>query len=94
LLTGATGISAWVRRRATSTLADPSGQRGRCAANAIPGRVPSTPQPERVRRKEMTMNISDIMTREPITITPQATIAEAHLMLQHRVSGLPIPKCQ
>jgi CBS domain-containing protein len=37
------------------------------------------------------MKASDIMTRKPISVTPQETIAEAaRLMLQHRVSGLPV----
>ena len=37
------------------------------------------------------MKVRDIMTREPINVTPQATIAEAaRLMLQHRISGLPV----
>jgi CBS domain-containing protein len=37
------------------------------------------------------MKASDIMTREPVSVTPEATIVEAaRLMLQHRVSGLPV----
>jgi CBS domain-containing protein len=37
------------------------------------------------------MKASEIMTRGPISVTPEATIAEAaRLMLQHRVSGLPV----
>jgi len=37
------------------------------------------------------MKATDIMTRQPVSVTPQATIAEAaRLMLQHRISGLPV----
>jgi CBS domain-containing protein len=37
------------------------------------------------------MNVADIMTRDVITVTPQTPIAEvAQLMLQHRISGLPV----
>jgi CBS domain-containing protein len=37
------------------------------------------------------MKAADVMTREPIRITSQTTIVEAaQLMLQHRVSGLPV----
>lgn len=37
------------------------------------------------------MQVSDIMTRTVITVTPETAIAEAaQLLLQHRVSGLPV----
>lgn len=37
------------------------------------------------------MKASDVMTREPVSVTPQTTIVEAaRLMLQHRISGLPV----
>ena len=37
------------------------------------------------------MNVAEIMTQPVISVTPQTTIAEAaRLMLQHRVSGLPV----
>lgn len=37
------------------------------------------------------MNVSDIMTRAVISVTPETPIAEAaRLMLQHRISGLPV----
>ena len=37
------------------------------------------------------MKASDIMTREPMSVTAQTAIVEAaRLMLQHRVSGLPV----
>ena len=37
------------------------------------------------------MKTSDVMTREPMSVTPHTTIVEAaRLMLQHRVSGLPV----
>jgi CBS domain-containing protein len=37
------------------------------------------------------MNISEIMTRRVISVRPETTIAEAaRLMLQHRISGLPV----
>lgn len=37
------------------------------------------------------MNSADIMTQPVITVTPQTKIAEAaRLMLQHRISGLPV----
>jgi CBS-domain-containing membrane protein len=37
------------------------------------------------------MNVADIMTRPVISVTPATTIAEAaRLMLQHRISGLPV----
>jgi CBS domain-containing protein len=37
------------------------------------------------------MHAADIMTRELITVTPQTTLQEAvTLMLQHRISGLPV----
>lgn len=37
------------------------------------------------------MNVADIMTREVITIAPEASILEAaRLMMQHRISGLPV----
>jgi CBS domain-containing protein len=36
------------------------------------------------------MKASDVMTQEPMSVTPQTTILEAaRLMLQHRISGLP-----
>ena len=38
-----------------------------------------------------TLKIDKIMTRQPFTIAPEATIAEAaRAMLEHRVSGLPV----
>ena len=38
---------------------------------------------------ELTLN--RVMTRDPITISPQATIGEAaHLMLLHKIAGLPV----
>jgi CBS domain-containing protein len=37
------------------------------------------------------MQVSEIMTSAPVSVTPEATIAEAaRLMLQHRISGLPV----
>lgn len=37
------------------------------------------------------MNVAEIMTQPVISVTPQTTIAEAaRLMLQHRISGLPV----
>src|SRR5579863_5151100 len=37
------------------------------------------------------MNVADIMTRTVITVTPETPIAEvARLMVQHRISGLPV----
>lgn len=37
------------------------------------------------------MDAAEIMTRHPISVAPEATIAEAaQLMLQHRISGLPV----
>lgn len=37
------------------------------------------------------MNAEDIMTREVISIAPDATVLQgAQLMLQHRISGLPV----
>jgi CBS domain-containing protein len=39
----------------------------------------------------MAMNVTDIMTTPVITVTPDTTIAEAaRLMLEHRISGLPV----
>jgi CBS domain-containing protein len=41
------------------------------------------------------MNAGDIMTRSVVSVAPQTTIAEAaQLMLQHRVSGLPVVDAQ
>jgi acetoin utilization protein AcuB len=38
-----------------------------------------------------TLTVAKIMTANPFTITPDATIAEAaRMMLEHRVSGLPV----
>jgi CBS domain-containing protein len=40
---------------------------------------------------EAAMNASDVMTRDVITIDPGATVLQAaRLMLQHRISGLPV----
>jgi CBS-domain-containing membrane protein len=37
------------------------------------------------------MNVADVMTQKAITVTPETTIAEAaRLLLQHRISGLPV----
>jgi CBS domain-containing protein len=37
------------------------------------------------------ITLSEIMTRNPITVTPATTIQEAaRLMLQHKVAGLPV----
>ena len=37
------------------------------------------------------MKVADVMTRDVISVTPQTTIPEAaRLMLQHRISGLPV----
>ncbi len=37
------------------------------------------------------MQVSDIMTRTVVTVTPETAIAEAaQLLLQHRISGLPV----
>jgi CBS domain-containing protein len=37
------------------------------------------------------MNVADVMTRPVISVTPETTIAEtAQLLLQHRISGLPV----
>ena len=38
-----------------------------------------------------TLTIGKIMTAQPFTISPEATLAEAaRMMLEHRVSGLPV----
>jgi CBS domain-containing protein len=40
---------------------------------------------------EENMKAADVMTRQVVTVTPDATIEEAiRLMLQHRISGLPV----
>src|SRR5271155_5393268 len=37
------------------------------------------------------MNVADVMTQPVISVTPETTIAEAAgLLLQHRISGLPV----
>ncbi len=37
------------------------------------------------------MNVADVMTRTVISVTPETTIADAAgLLLQHRISGLPV----
>jgi CBS domain-containing protein len=37
------------------------------------------------------MNVADVMTQKVISVTPETTIAEtAQLLLQHRISGLPV----
>jgi len=37
------------------------------------------------------MKAAEVMTREPMSVTPQTPIVEAaRLMLQHRISGLPV----
>ena len=37
------------------------------------------------------MNVADVMTRKVISVTPETTIAEAaQLLLEHRISGLPV----
>jgi len=37
------------------------------------------------------MKAAEIMTRDPVSVTPQESIAEAaRLMLEHRISGLPV----
>jgi len=37
------------------------------------------------------MNAADVMTLDPVSVTPQTTLVEAaRLMLQHRISGLPV----
>ncbi len=37
------------------------------------------------------LNVEKIMTRDPITITPTATIREAaQIMLEHKIGGLPV----
>jgi CBS domain-containing protein len=37
------------------------------------------------------MNVGDVMTEKVITVTPETTVAEAaQLLLQHRISGLPV----
>ena len=37
------------------------------------------------------LNVEKIMTRDPITITPGATIREAaQIMLEHKIGGLPV----
>ncbi len=39
------------------------------------------------------LTIGDIMTNDPITISPDADLAEAaKLMITHRISGLPVVK--
>jgi CBS-domain-containing membrane protein len=39
----------------------------------------------------MTMNVADVMTQKVISVTPETTIAEAaRLLLEHRISGLPV----
>jgi CBS domain-containing protein len=40
---------------------------------------------------DTTMHASDVMTRDVVTIEPEATVLQAaRLMLQHRISGLPV----
>jgi CBS domain-containing protein len=42
-------------------------------------------------KKEAAMNAEDVMTRDVISIDPDATVLQAaRLMLQHRISGLPV----
>jgi len=42
-------------------------------------------------RQEIAMNVADVMTSPVISVTPTTTVAEAaQLMLQHRISGLPV----
>jgi CBS domain-containing protein len=37
------------------------------------------------------MNVADVMTQKVISVTPETTVAEtAQLLLQHRISGLPV----
>jgi CBS domain-containing protein len=37
------------------------------------------------------LKVEQIMTRDPITISPESTIKEAaHLMYQHKIGGLPV----
>ena len=37
------------------------------------------------------MNVSDVMTHRVVTVGPAATVADAaRLMLDHRISGLPV----
>ena len=37
------------------------------------------------------MQVADVMTRQVVSVTPETTIAEAaQLLLQHRISGLPV----
>ncbi len=37
------------------------------------------------------LTIGEIMTRDPITVTPETSIAEAaQLMLEHKIGGLPV----
>jgi CBS domain-containing protein len=43
------------------------------------------------KRRRAIVNVSDIMTRDVITVTAESTIeAAARLMIEHRVSGLPV----
>jgi CBS-domain-containing membrane protein len=43
------------------------------------------------RQQEIAMNVADVMTHPVISVTPQTTIAEAAgLMMEHRISGLPV----
>jgi CBS domain-containing protein len=43
------------------------------------------------RNKEAAMNAEDVMTRDVISIDPESTVLQAaRLMLQHRISGLPV----
>ena len=37
------------------------------------------------------MNAADVMTLDPLSVAPQTALVEAaRLMLQHRISGLPV----
>ncbi len=39
------------------------------------------------------ITVDTVMTPDPVTVTPETTISEAaHLMLQHKVGGLPVLK--
>ena len=63
-----------------------------CAAQPVGAEVGSTPEGAMLASVgRRIMKASDIMTRKVISIEPDASIMEAvRLMLQHRISGLPV----
>ncbi|HTW53816.1 MAG TPA: CBS domain-containing protein [Stellaceae bacterium] len=55
------------------------------------GRAPSASPLDSVIAEEKAMNAADVMTLDPLSVTPHTALVEAaRLMLQHRISGLPV----